>query len=61
MFAGANLPMKSSIATKTLMESDRTSQHIGNLAGALKVAPRFIQVRRIGPFYKTDPTPAAIR
>ena len=43
------------------MEADWTSQRIGNLAGALKVVPRFIQVRRIGPFYKTDPTPAAMR
>jgi hypothetical protein len=43
------------------MEADRTSQHIGNLAGALKVVPRFIEVRRVGPFYKTDPTPAAMK
>jgi hypothetical protein len=28
---------------------------IGNLAGALKTVPRFIQVRQIGHFYKADP------
>ena len=36
------------------MNADQKSQLIGNLVGALKVVPRFIQVRQIGHFYKAD-------
>jgi catalase len=38
-----------------LMNADQKSQLIGNLAGALKTVPRFIQVRQIGHFYKAAP------
>lgn len=37
------------------MNADQKSQLIGNLVGALKTVPRFIQVRQIGHFYQADP------
>jgi catalase len=36
------------------MTADLKSQLIGNLVGALKTVPRFIQLRQIGHFYKAD-------
>jgi catalase len=38
-----------------LMNADQKAQLIGNLAGALKTVPRYIQVRQIGHFFKADP------
>lgn len=38
-----------------LMNADQKAQLIGNLVGALKPVPRFIQVRQIGHFYQADP------
>ena len=38
-----------------MMNADQKSQLIGNLEGALKTVPRFIQVRQMGHFYKADP------
>ena len=38
-----------------LMNAGQKTQLIGNLVGALKPVPRFIQVRQIGHFYKADP------
>ena len=37
-----------------LMSAAQKSQLIGNLVGALKTVPRFIQVRQVGHFYKAD-------
>jgi catalase len=37
------------------MSEDQKSQLVGNLAGALKTVPRFIQLRQIGHFYRADP------
>ncbi len=37
-----------------LMNADQKTQLIGNLVGALKPVPRFIQVRQIGHFYQAD-------
>ncbi len=37
-----------------LMNADQKALLIGNLVGALKPVPRFIQVRQIGHFYKAD-------
>ena len=37
-----------------LMSADQKSQLIGNLVGALKVVPRFIQERQVAHFYKAD-------
>jgi catalase len=36
------------------MTADLKSQLIGNLVGALKTVPRFIQLRQIGHFCKAD-------
>ena len=38
-----------------LMNADQKAQLIGNLVGALKSVPRFIQVRQTVHFYKADP------
>lgn len=38
-----------------LMNADQKSLLVGNLAGALKTVPRFVQLRQIGHFYKADP------
>lgn len=38
-----------------LMNAGQKAQLIGNLVGALKPVPRFIQARQIGHFYKADP------
>ena len=38
-----------------LIDRSQKSRLVGNLAGALKVVPRFIQVRQIGQFCKADP------
>ncbi|BBP05979.1 catalase [Sulfuriferula plumbiphila] len=38
-----------------LMNAGQKTQLIGNLVGALKPVPRFIQARQIGHFYKADP------
>lgn len=38
-----------------LMNADQKAQLIGNLVGALKPVPRFIQLRQLGHFHKADP------